>query len=102
MECSRNNDDAEDVLGALQEAINLKWSAENRVVFQIADSPHHGKNYQLYEGNLLFYFTDILNYECKFDHQLIIENCQDLDSMIQSQQQIIIQKESKVNQSFQI
>ena len=44
LECLKNDDDAEDVLGALDEAIKLKWSSENRLLFQLAALPHHGKN----------------------------------------------------------
>ena len=40
--CSEN-DDAEDVLGALEETMNLNWTSGNRILFHIADSPHHGK-----------------------------------------------------------
>merc|ERR1719167_1615029 len=45
LECSKNDDDAEDVLGALEEAIKLKWSSENRVLFQLAALPHHGRRF---------------------------------------------------------
>ena len=44
LECSDNKDDAEDVLGALDETIKLNWSSKNRLIFNLADSPHHGKN----------------------------------------------------------
>ena len=40
--CSEN-DDAEDVLGALEETMNLNWTSGNRILFHLTDSPHHGK-----------------------------------------------------------
>ena len=43
VECSENDDDAEDVLGALEETMNLNWTSGNRILFHLADSPHHGK-----------------------------------------------------------
>lgn len=43
VECSENDDDAEDVLGALEETMNLNWTSGNRILFHLTDSPHHGK-----------------------------------------------------------
>ena len=43
LKCTENKGVAEDVLGALDATIKLKWSSENKVIFQIADAPHHGK-----------------------------------------------------------
>ncbi len=44
IECTENKGVAEDVLGALDATIKLQWSADNKVIFQIADAPHHGKD----------------------------------------------------------
>ena len=43
LDCADNKGVAEDVLGALDSTIKLKWSSDNKVIFQIADAPHHGK-----------------------------------------------------------
>eukprot|EP01083_Nonionella_stella_P094480 265075_1 len=39
------DDAAEDVLGGLQEAINLKWTASIKILYHIADAPPHGTMY---------------------------------------------------------
>eukprot|EP01084_Bolivina_argentea_P051558 94858_1 len=39
------DDAAEDVLGGLQEAINLKWIAPIKILYHICDAPPHGTMY---------------------------------------------------------
>ena len=40
-----NSDLPEDAFGALNEAINLNWTAPNRIIFHIADAPGHGNRF---------------------------------------------------------
>lgn len=39
------NDEAEDVAGALEHALNLHWDAEIKLVLLVTDAPPHGKEY---------------------------------------------------------
>lgn len=44
--CTGGGDEAEDVLGGMQECLKLDWDARVKVVFHIGDSPHHGALFQ--------------------------------------------------------
>lgn len=40
-----NQDDAEDVLGALHSVLSLDWKGESRILFHVGDGPCHGSDF---------------------------------------------------------
>ena len=84
LDCSGGGDEPEDVVGALQQALNMKWESNAKYAVLVADAPCHGKNYhnisydkfpngdpsgvkledvmrQLYEKKITFYCIEINN-----------------------------------------
>ena len=45
LDCSGGGDEPEDVVGALQQALNMKWESNSKYAVLVADAPCHGKNY---------------------------------------------------------
>ena len=45
LDCSGGGDEPEDVVGALQQALNMKWESNAKYAVLVADAPCHGKNY---------------------------------------------------------
>ena len=56
--CDRNKGLPEDVLGALEETINLKWTSDHKIIFHIADYPHHGKRKRFKKLNTEYLYVD--------------------------------------------
>ena len=84
LDCSGGGDEPEDVVGALQQGLNMKWESNAKYAVLVADAPCHGKNYhnitydkfpngdpsgvkledvmkQFYEKNITFYCIEINN-----------------------------------------
>jgi len=49
IKCKGGNDRCEDIVTALREALNLKWSSDLNLVYLITDAPPHGKSYHTEE-----------------------------------------------------
>ena len=45
LDCSGGGDEPEDVVGALQQGLNMKWESNAKYAVLVADAPCHGKNY---------------------------------------------------------
>ena len=84
LDCSGGGDEPEDVVGALQQGLNMKWESNAKYAVLVADAPCHGKNYhnitydkfpngdpsgvkledvmkKFYEKNITFYCIEINN-----------------------------------------
>jgi len=84
LDCSGGGDEPEDVVGALQQGLNMKWESNAKYAVLVADAPCHGKNYhnitydkfpngdpsgvkledvmkQFFEKNITFYGIEINN-----------------------------------------
>ena len=84
LDCSGGGDEPEDVVGALQQGLNMIWESNAKYAVLVADAPCHGKNYhnitydkfpngdpsgvkledvmkQFYEKNITFYCIEINN-----------------------------------------
>ena len=45
LDCSGGGDEPEDVVGALQKALNMNWQSNAKYAVLVCDAPCHGKNY---------------------------------------------------------
>ena len=45
LDCSGGGDEPEDVVGALRQALNMKWESNSKYAILVCDAPCHGKKY---------------------------------------------------------